>query len=674
MRVFRHLVVVGVGAVITFSNVGRSAAAPPSAQSQDTLPESNQLKIGPDFKSAPKTAGERKSQEGYIPAMSPPTQSQETSTDTRSLQLGPNFKSTPKAAQPVSQNQELPVPQPMPPRKADLTLKRSVGALPIAPPKPKQRPLRSTDSPTPSNSNTAQAPSPNGTPTEIPSPGVVPTTPVETTPSPAPSRPNLENFPPLTPNGTLQTQPPEFLEPNPNPLSFPTRPEEVRIDRTQPITLQQAVDLARRNSQTLQIAQLQLEQSQAALREQRAALYPELSLQVDLNRQQSASGELGVRAQQRRIDALDAKGQLPPGTEDPQNFGSNSVNTTLQLSYNVDLFGARTANIRATEQQQRFRELEVERIAEELRFDVSTNYYNLQDADGRVAIGEAAVRNAGQSLRDAEALERAGVGTRFAVLQAQVNLANEQQRLNEARRDQLISRRQLAEILNISQSVELTAADPVEQAGSWRLSLEDSIVLALKNRAELEQQLVQRAVSEQQRRSIVAGRWPQLNVFANYNVVGLDPDQGDLFTSRGWADGYSLGARLTWNFFDGGAAQARAQQREFDIAISETRFEQLRNQVRREVEQAYFGLESSFASIETAETGVLQAREALRLARLRFQAGVGTQTDVIQAETDLTRSERNRLLAIIGYNRSLSALERAVTNLPGSDLSDTPFP
>ena len=677
MRVFRHLVVVGVGAVITFSSVGRSAAASPSVQSQDTLPESNQLKIGPDFKSAPKTAGERKSQEGYVPAMSPPTQSQEAPTATNSLQLGPNFKSTPKAAQQASQKQELPVPQPIPSRKADLTLKRGLGALPIAPPKSRPSSLRSLNSATPSNSNTAQAPSPQAPspsepPVEIPSPGVVPTTPGETVPPPAPSRPALENFPPLTPNGTLQTQPPEFLEPNPNPLSFPTRPEEVTIARTQPITLQQAIDLARRNSQTLQIAQLQLEQSQAALREQRAALYPDFSLQMDLNRQLSAGGELGVRAQIRRLDALEAKGQRPPNTQDPQNFGSNTLSTTLQLTYDVDLFGRRTANIRAAEQQRRFRELEVERVAEELRFDVSNNYYDLQDADGRVAIGEAAIRNAGQSLRDAEALERAGVGTRFAVLQAQVNLANEQQRLNEARRDQLVRRRRLAEILNISQSVELTAADPVEQAGSWRLSLEDSIVLALKNRAELEQQLVQRAVSEQQRRSIVAGRWPQLNVFANYNVVGLDPDQGDPFTSRGWEDGYSVGARLTWNFFDGGAAQARTQQREFEIAIAETRFDQLRNQVRREVEQAYFELDSSFASIETAETGVLQAREALRLARLRFQAGVGTQTDVIQAETDLTRSERNRLLAIIGYNRALSSLERAVTNLPGGDLSDSP--
>ncbi len=55
-----------------------------------------------------------------------------------------------------------------------------------------------------------------------------------------------------------------------------------------------------------------------------------------------------------------------------------------------------------------------------------------------------------------------------------------------------------------------------------------------------------------------------------------------------------------------------------------------------------------------------QAREALRLARLRFQAGVGTQTDVISAENDLTQAEGNRVTAILDYNRALASLNRAI--------------
>ncbi|NJM63837.1 MAG: TolC family protein [Oscillatoriales cyanobacterium RU_3_3] len=617
MRVFHQIVVLGVGAAITFSNVGQSAAAQPPVQSPENSPQSDRLQLAPDgVESAPNLMPETASESGGAVAVE---------------QITAEFdrQATASAQPPEVQSQ-----QPTAEKAAKLPDAQKAETLAQATPPPAPNPV-----------------------------------PVPIVPTPAPRNTPLENFPPVTPKGILDTQPPSFLEPNPNPLNFPTQPDDVRIEQIQPITLQQAVDLARRNSQTVQIAEQQVQQSRAALREQQAALYPDLTFQMDASRSVTAGGELGVRAQQRRLNNLQNR---PPDAPDPQNFGSNALNSTLQLSYDFDLFGRRNANIRAAEEQVRFRELEVERQAEELRFDVTESYYNLQDADGQVAIRQASVRNAQQSLRDAEALERAGVGTRFAVLQAQANLANEQQRLAEARRDQRVAQRRLSEILNISQSSNLTAADPVEQAGSWRLSLEESIVLAFKNRAELEQQLVQRDISKQQRRSILAGRWPQLGVSAAYNVLGQDPDDPNPFAARGWADGYSVRATLTWNIFDGGATQARARQREVDIKIAEGRFDQVRNQVRREVEQAYFGLESSFENIETSEAGVLQAREALRLARLRFQAGVGTQTDVIQAETDLTRAERNRLLAIIGYNRSLSSLQRAVTNLPSNDLSDTP--
>ncbi|MGB7712830.1 MAG: TolC family protein [Microcoleus sp.] len=617
MRVFRQIVVLGVGAAITFGNVGQSASAQPPVQSQESSAESNQLPVGQNVKLDPKTAPEQASESI---ALSPSSQVKENSATGNPPQQGSN-----------SENAQ------------------------------KSQPVVAVESAKPAPTSIAQrAPSPKS-PNIIP----VPIAPPATRGTP------IESFPPNPPNSTLETKPPRTLEPNPNPLLFPTQPNDVRIEEIQAITLQQAVDIARRNSPTLQIADLQLQQTRSVLREQQAALYPDLNFQMDASRSVSAGGELGVRAQQRNLNSQASK-TGKPATQASPNLGSNSLNSTLQLSYDVDLFGRRLANIRAAREQLRFRELDVERQAEQLRFDVSDAYYNLQDADGQVAIRQASVRNAQQSLRDAEALERAGVGTRFAVLQAQANLANEQQQLANARRDQRIRQRQLAEELNVSQSSNLTAGDPVEQAGSWKMSLEESIVQAFKNRAELEQQLVQRDISKQQRRSILAGRLPQLSVSGSYNVLGQDPDDPNPFAARGWADGYAIRASLTWSIFDGGAANARVKQRDADIAIAESRFDQLRNQVRREVEQAYFGLESSFENIETSEAGVLQSREALRLARLRFQAGVGTQTDVIQAETDLTRAERNRLLAIIGYNRSLASLQRAVSNLPSNNLSRTP--
>lgn len=64
--------------------------------------------------------------------------------------------------------------------------------------------------------------------------------------------------------------------------------------------------------------------------------------------------------------------------------------------------------------------------------------------------------------------------------------------------------------------------------------------------------------------------------------------------------------------------------------------------------------------------------ERLDIVRTRFEAGVGTQLDVIAAENDLTRAEVNRLRAILNYNRALAALQRAVSNLPDSKPTSTP--
>ncbi|MGD1804595.1 TolC family protein [Dapis sp. BLCC M126] len=479
---------------------------------------------------------------------------------------------------------------------------------------------------------------------------------------------NSESFPPPVPNGTLQTNPPPQIEPNSNPLNFPISPDEVQIKETIPITLEQAIDLARRNNPEIQVSQLEVERTKASLREAQAALWPSLTFDSTIQRTESAIGDLQGKANQRRAESL---GQEVQDT-DIQNFPTTTFDNIFQFDYDLGLGKARSSRIGVAREQMRLQELELERVSEQLRLDVSDDYYNLQQADGRVRIGEAAVKNARKSLEDAEALERAGVGTRFDVLQAQVTLSNEQQNLTNALRDQRTSQRRLAERLSANELINLTAADPIEPAGSWLLSLDETIVAAFQNRAELEQQLVQRDLSDEQRKLALSAVRPNLNFFATYNVLALTTENQDFRAARGWADGSTIGLRFRWNFFDGGAARAAARQSIIDGQIAETRFEQVRNQIRREVEESFFGLEASFENISTAELGVEQAKEALRLARLRFQAGVGTQLEVIQQETDLTRAEDNLLTAIIDYNRSLSELQRSVSNLPGENLSAAP--
>ncbi|MEH2433287.1 MAG: TolC family protein [Nostoc sp.] len=496
-------------------------------------------------------------------------------------------------------------------------------------------PIPTDSTPTPTAPETV-IPTPEGSvqPTTVPE-TVIPTPGSSVQPSTVPRS--------ITPAPSGPVQIPQNLIPSSNPLQFPTKPEEVRLQGNQPITLAQALELARRNNRDLQVSLLELERNRAVLREAQSALLPTLNVSTGLTRSQSSSSQLQ--------DELSARNGFPSNQDKP----STSFSGQAQLSYNIYTSGRVQANVRAAEEQLRYYELAVETQSETIRLNVATDYYNLQQADEQVRISQSAVVNSEASLRDAEALERAGVGTRFDVLRSQVNLANAQQNLTNARSQQEIARRQLATRISLPQVVNISAADPVQLAGLWNPTLEQSIVLAYQNRPELQQQLAQRNTYEQQRKQALAELGPQVSLVASYNL------QDQFNDNVSATDGYSFGVQASLNLFDGGAARARAAQSRANIAIAETQFAEQRNQIRFQVEQAYSTQQSRLENVQTANTALEQAREALRLARLRFQAGVGTQTDVINSENDLTQAEGNRVTAILDYNRALAQLQRSVT-------------
>lgn len=478
------------------------------------------------------------------------------------------------------------------------------------------------------------------------------------------------------------------LNPSGNPLSFPTEPSEVQVDSQKAITLEQAVELSLKNNKDIEQARLQVERSGFALREQRASLFPTLDLTSGL----TYSNDLFLdNITQQSIDqdvddAVDQAQQDNPDLTDDQlsqigdserqrqedrftngiNSSSFDFNGGLGINYTIYNGGQRGASIRTAEKQLRSDELDLERITEEARFETARDYYDLQNSDAQVEIQEAAVEDATQTLKDAQLLERAGLGTRFDVLRAEVELAQADQRLTTAIANQNISRRQLAETLSVSHSTDLSTADAIEEAGTWDLELAETIVQAFKNRAELEQFLLQREISEEQRTIALSQTRPNLSASLDYTTSDDFEDSFDI------SDQYSVGLNLQWRLFDGGAARAGARQAEKDGEIAETQFANQRNQIRFAVEQAFFQLKSNQNNIGTATKEVDLAEESLRLARLRFQAGVGTQTDVIEAQTQLTTARGNLLGSITDYNQSFADLNRQVSNTPDNGLQDLP--
>ena len=466
----------------------------------------------------------------------------------------------------------------------------------------------------------------------------------------------------------------EKLNPSGNPLSFPTQAEEVKVDTQKPITLEQAVEISLNNNKEIEQARLEAASSEEAVKQEKAALFPTFDvtsginygndLFLDSNIQQSIDEDV----EEAIANGVPEDVAIANAEDRFTNSSSSSFNFTggLSLNYNIFTSGSRGASIRAAEKQSRISELNLETIVEQARFETARDYYDLQNSDAQVEIQKAAVEDAQQTLKDAQLLEKAGLGTRFDVLRAEVELAQAEQRLTTAIANQNISRRQLAETLSVSHDTDLATADTIETVGEWNLELPTTIVQAFKNRAELEQFLLQREITQDQKIIALSNIRPTVSASADYNVSDDLEDDFDI------SDNYSVGLNLQWRLFDGGAARASAKQAEKDGEIAETQFANQRNQIRFAVEQAFFQLKSNQSNIGTATKEVDLAEESLRLARLRFQAGVGTQTDVIEAQTQLTTARGNLLTSITDYNQSYAALTRQVSNTPDNGLQDLP--
>jgi OMF family outer membrane factor len=448
--------------------------------------------------------------------------------------------------------------------------------------------------------------------------------------------------------GSSVAQVPDDLNPSPNPLQLPSLPIEVTIQGTQPITLQQALALARQNNSELKFALYQVQRSRAALKEVQSGMYPTVTLNADLSRAQSAFSQLSA-------EQLQAQLSLTQNVTAGQDESNTTFSGTVQLIYGLYNYGPGSSSRGVAKEQISLDELDVKRVSEEIRLNVTLDYYNLQQADEQVRIAQSSVENSEASLRDAIALERAGVGTRFDVLRSEVNLANAQQDLTNAFSQQQIARRRLATRLNLAQFANISAADPVKLAGLWQHTLEQTIISAFQNRPELPQRLAERNVARFRQKIAISRLKPQISLVADYELEDVLND------GIGVSNGNSLGVKSTLRLLDGGTAKAQVSQQSIEAKIAETQFANQLHNIRFEVEQAYFQLESNLENVQTANVALEQAKEALRLGRLRFQAGVGTQTDVINALNDLIKAEGKRVQAILDYNRALSQLQRAVT-------------
>ena len=164
---------------------------------------------------------------------------------------------------------------------------------------------------------------------------------------------------------------------------------------------------------------------------------------------------------------------------------------------------------------------------------------------------------------------------------------------------------------------------------------------------------------------------PHVRAFSGYEVYSeRDPDVGPEFNYGG-----VVGINATWNIFDGFATKGRMQATRARREAAAQALAAARRSVASEVRSAFFDLQQAERVLESETQNVQTADEALDMAKGNFAAGLGTQLDVLQAASDVTRTRTTRLSAIYLHNVALARLAHACASSAealnfGSDFKD----
>jgi len=336
--------------------------------------------------------------------------------------------------------------------------------------------------------------------------------------------------------------------------------------------------------------------------------------------------------------------QIPPPAVD---------NWDLRVSLQYPLFtgGRLEAQIALAEANVRGAEATLQRTAQQVLFQVKQAYYQLLLAEATRKAAERILAQAEENVRVARVRVQAGVAPQFDALQAEVNLANARQGVVRAHNGVLLARQTLAALLNLPLD---TPLEPQEELAIIPVTstLEELVSRALRERPELAELSARRAAAEAGLELAKSGARPNLALQGAYFVGGTSPES----LSVNW----SVTLAVTLNLFDGGLTRARIREAEERLRQLQVAESQQRQAIELEVRQSYLMVQSALAELEASEKAVEQAREALRIANVRYQAGVSPQLEVISAQAALAQAEANRVQALFSYNLALAQLERAV--------------
>src|SRR3972149_3051701 len=402
------------------------------------------------------------------------------------------------------------------------------------------------------------------------------------------------------------------------------------------LTISEGLRLATDNNRLIKIASLNKNIASSDILIARAKLLPSINASL---RQTYLSHQIGAIFGQDKV-FISQKEYL--------FYGINLYQTIYDFGANISRYEASKTFLDVTN-------LDIARIRNLVALDFINTYFDLLEIEKMMEVAKKEVERFESHLKVAQSLYAEGAITKNGLLQAEVMLSDAKQRLLTIKNRKAIDISRINTILARPINEDLQVVD-VPMDISQGVELEKAWEMAEKQRREIKIIDHELKIIDLEKKAAKSEYYPKLFAQGGYNFT----ENRYQFPEGNWS--VILGIDL--NLFNGGSTKAEVSKvlHRREQLLEEKR--KLMDDIKLEVEKSYLDLKNALEKILVTKGAANQAEENLRINRIKYEEGIGTSTDVIDAITLLTLAETN-------YCRALYELRRAQAELryaTGSDL------
>ena len=400
-------------------------------------------------------------------------------------------------------------------------------------------------------------------------------------------------------------------------------------------TLKQAIESAIKVNLGLKSTKEETAAALAVKKAQRTQFFPTLSASYEYNRFDAETVTSGITA-------------VPKEQYNFVTSFSQPIFTgfSLMRQYDIAKLGLDRAKVR--EQLKR----------QDIILDTKNAYFQLLQTQKLHDIAQKTVVQIRAQKEVADNFYQVGMTPLNDLLQAQVELANAKQGLIVAKNNLDNAESNFNTLLRRPINTLVVLKDILDYS-PFEETLEYCLAEAEKNRFEIKIADMEVEITQKEIQLTKKDYYPSIDLKGNYFNYGTewDVDGGEgIYDPSGW----NIQAVAKWNFWEWGRTTYGVKEKHSRFNQAKLNKEEILDNIHLEVKTAYLRTQEAERAIKTVETAIEQAKENYRINQERYKEQISTQTDVLIAQTLLTRTMTNYYNALYAFKISKATLYRFI--------------